>query len=139
MDNLKLLFVGSMSQRKEAFGSFEAMKLLKGEPISLSRIWDSPPCGWNFTESNLLNLLIFRLAQTQKFVRIMQLHDALVLPSIVEGRALVQQEALSCGLPIIVTLNAEVKIWWRKENWVPCSHSSPPKKSLKLLAQLWKI
>ena len=36
----------------------------------------------------------------------MQLHDALVLPSIVEGRALVQQEALSCGLPIIVTPNA---------------------------------
>jgi len=30
----------------------------------------------------------------------------LVLPSIVEGRALVQQEALSCGLPIIVTPNA---------------------------------
>ena len=29
-----------------------------------------------------------------------------MLPSIVEGRALVQQEALSCGLPIIVTPNA---------------------------------
>ena len=36
----------------------------------------------------------------------MQQHDALVLPSIVEGRALVQQEALSCGLPIVVTSNA---------------------------------
>ena len=36
---------------------------------------------------------------------IMSEHDALVLPSIVEGRALVQQEALSCGLPIIVTPN----------------------------------
>ena len=36
----------------------------------------------------------------------MQQHDALVLPSIVEGRALVQQEALSCGLPIVVTPNA---------------------------------
>ena len=36
----------------------------------------------------------------------MKSHDALVLPSIVEGRALVQQEALSCGLPIIVTSNA---------------------------------
>ena len=35
----------------------------------------------------------------------MKEHDALVLPSIVEGRALVQQEALSCGLPIIVTPN----------------------------------
>jgi len=36
---------------------------------------------------------------------IMQLHDTLILPSIVEGRALVQQEALSCGLPIIITPN----------------------------------
>ena len=29
----------------------------------------------------------------------MQSCDLLVLPSIVEGRALVQQEAMSCGLP----------------------------------------
>ena len=36
----------------------------------------------------------------------MKAHDALVLPSIVEGRALVQQEAISCGMPIVVTPNA---------------------------------
>ena len=41
-----------------------------------------------------------------KVREIMHQHDALVLPSIVEGRALVQQEALSSGLPIIVTPNA---------------------------------
>ena len=35
----------------------------------------------------------------------MHQHDALVLPSIVEGRALVQLEAVACGLPIIVTPN----------------------------------
>jgi glycosyltransferase involved in cell wall biosynthesis len=32
--------------------------------------------------------------------------DVLVLPSIVEGRALVQQEAMASGLPLIVTRNA---------------------------------
>jgi glycosyltransferase involved in cell wall biosynthesis len=32
--------------------------------------------------------------------------DVLVLPSIVEGRALVQQEALASGLPLVVTPNA---------------------------------
>jgi glycosyltransferase involved in cell wall biosynthesis len=36
----------------------------------------------------------------------MQSCDVLVLPSIVEGRALVQQEAMACGLPLIVTRNA---------------------------------
>ena len=41
-----------------------------------------------------------------KVCAIMKEHDALVLPSIIEGRALVQQEALSCGIPIIVTENA---------------------------------
>ena len=35
-DILKLLFVGSMSQRKGLADLFEAMKLLKGEPVSLS-------------------------------------------------------------------------------------------------------
>jgi glycosyltransferase involved in cell wall biosynthesis len=32
--------------------------------------------------------------------------DVLVLPSIVEGRALVQQEGMACGLPLIATRNA---------------------------------
>jgi glycosyltransferase involved in cell wall biosynthesis len=39
-------------------------------------------------------------------LRLMLSCDVLVLPSIVEGRALVQQEALACGLPLIVTRNA---------------------------------
>jgi glycosyltransferase involved in cell wall biosynthesis len=38
--------------------------------------------------------------------------DVLVLPSIVEGRAMVQMEALSCGLPIIVTPNAGAEVGW---------------------------
>ena len=36
----------------------------------------------------------------------MQLHDALIIPSVIEGRALVQQEALACGIPVIATRNA---------------------------------
>jgi glycosyltransferase involved in cell wall biosynthesis len=36
----------------------------------------------------------------------MQTCDIFVLPSIVEGRALVQQEAMACGLPLIATKNA---------------------------------
>ena len=39
-------------------------------------------------------------------MQLMQTCDVLALPSLVEGRALVQQEAMACGLPLIVTANA---------------------------------
>ena len=104
-DTLKLLFVGSMSQRKGLADLFEAMKLLKGEPISLS-ILGQPSMPMEFYRKKFAEFAYFSPCSNQKVRKIMKTHDALVLPSIVEGRALVQQEALSCGLPIIVTPNA---------------------------------
>jgi len=104
-DTLKLLFVGSMSQRKGLADLFEAMKLLKGEPISLS-ILGQPSMPMEFYRKQFAEFEYFPPCSNQKVWEIMKAHDALVLPSIVEGRALVQQEALSCGLPIVVTPNA---------------------------------
>jgi len=104
-DTLRLLFVGSMSQRKGLADLFEAMKLLKGEPISLS-ILGQPSMPMEFYRKQFAAFEYFTPCSNQKVREIMKTHDALVLPSIVEGRALVQQEALSCGLPIIVTPNA---------------------------------
>ena len=51
----------------------------------------------------------FKYEPTRPFQAVRELMctcDVLVLPSIVEGRAMVQMEALSCGLPIVVTPNA---------------------------------
>jgi glycosyltransferase involved in cell wall biosynthesis len=104
-DNLKLLFVGSMSQRKGLADLFEAMKLLNGEPVSLS-ILGQPSMPMEFYLKRLAEFAYFPPCPNSKVREIMKEHDALVLPSIVEGRALVQQEALSCGIPIIVTPNA---------------------------------
>ena len=104
-DSLKLLFVGSMSQRKGLADLFEAMKLLKCEPVSLS-ILGQPSMPMEFYRNQFSEFKYFPPCSNQKVRAIMKGHDALVLPSIVEGRALVQQEALSCGLPIIVTPNA---------------------------------
>jgi glycosyltransferase involved in cell wall biosynthesis len=104
-DTLKLLFVGSMSQRKGLADLFEAMKSLKGEPISLS-ILGQPSMPLVFYRRQFSEFEYYRPCSNNKVRAIMKEHDALVLPSIVEGRALVQQEALSCGLPIIVTPNA---------------------------------
>ena len=104
-DVLKLLFVGSMSQRKGLADLFEAMKLLNCEPVSLS-ILGQPSMPIDFYRKQFSEFKYFPPCSNQKVRAIMKGHDALVLPSIVEGRALVQQEALSCGLPIIVTANA---------------------------------
>ena len=42
----------------------------------------------------------------REVLRLMHSCDIFVLPSIVEGRALAQQEAMACGLPLIATRNA---------------------------------
>ena len=116
-----------MSQRKGLADLFEAMKLLKGEPISLS-ILGQPSMPMEFYRKQFAEFEYFPPCSNQKVREIMKAHDALVLPSIVEGRALVQQEALSCGLPIIVTPNAGGEdLSRRRHNRAPCSHSIPGK------------
>lgn len=104
-NRLKLLFVGSMSQRKGLADLFEAMHILKKEPLSLS-ILGQPSMPMEFYRKQYSEFEYFPPSSNEKVREIMKMHDALVLPSIIEGRALVQQEALSCGLPIIVTRNA---------------------------------
>ena len=102
---MKILFVGSMSQRKGLADLFEAMKILKKEPVKLS-ILGQPSMPSDFYRKELSNFRYYPPCSNTKVREIMRQHDALVLPSIVEGRALVQQEALSCGTPLIVTPNA---------------------------------
>ena len=107
-DKLRILFVGSMSQRKGLADLFEAMKSLKNEPVSLS-ILGQPSMPMEFYRKQFSAFEYFPPCSNYKVREIMKMHDALVLPSIVEGRALVQQEALSCGLAIIVTPNVGVE------------------------------
>ena len=101
----KLLFVGSMSQRKGLADLFTAMNLIRKEPVELS-ILGQPSMPMEFYREQLSDFDYFPPCSNEKVREIMIRHDALVLPSIVEGRALVQQEALACGLPIIVTPNS---------------------------------
>ena len=102
---LKLLFVGSMSQRKGLADLFKAMEMLRNEPVSLT-VLGQPSLPMEFYRGCYRDFEYLAPCSNKKVREIMKMHDALVLPSIVEGRALVQQEALSCGLPIIVTPNA---------------------------------
>ena len=102
---LRLLFVGSMSQRKGLADLFEAMKLLHGEPVELT-ILGQPSLPLEFYRQKLSTFKYIPPCSNLEVRKIMQLHDALIIPSVIEGRALVQQEALACGIPVIATRNA---------------------------------
>ena len=102
---LKLLFVGSMSQRKGLADLFEAMNQLNTKAITLT-VLGQPSMPISFYRTHYAHFEHIGPCSNKQVRRVMEKHDLLVLPSIVEGRALVQQEALSCGLPLLVTPNA---------------------------------
>ncbi len=101
---LRVLFVGSMGQRKGLGDLFAAMKLIKTNSVEL------------VVMGSLLETMSFYREQLPQFIyepgrphsgvlELMRNCDVLCLPSVVEGRALVMQEAMSQGLPLIITPN----------------------------------
>jgi glycosyltransferase involved in cell wall biosynthesis len=102
---LRVLFAGTMSQRKGLADLFAAMNLLQRPDIQLV-VLGTPLLPLQFYRSIYPDFLYETTRSNQDVRALMLTCDVLVLPSIVEGRAMVQMEALSCGLPIVVTPNA---------------------------------
>lgn len=103
--NLRVLFAGSLSQRKGLGDVFEAMKLLNRNDVELVVFGPAMnPIRWY--RQFFANFIYEPPRSNQEVLKLMQTCDVLVLPSIIEGRAIVQLEALACGLPLIVTANA---------------------------------
>ena len=65
----------------------------------------SPIAPMDFYRSQYRDFTYMSTRPHHEVLELMQSCDALVLPSIAEGRALVQQEAMANGLPLIVTPN----------------------------------
>ncbi len=101
----RVLFVGSMTQRKGLADLFSAVQLLNRSDVELV-VMGSLIQPLEFYQARCKKFTYERPRSHSEVLALMQSCDVLVLPSIVEGRALVQQEALSCGLPLIVTENA---------------------------------
>jgi len=102
---LRLLFAGSMSQRKGLADLFAAMKLLDRRDVELV-VMGAPAAPMRFYRDEYAGFIYEPPRPHDEVLSLMSGCDALVLPSIVEGRALVQQEAMSRGLPLIVTAHA---------------------------------
>jgi glycosyltransferase involved in cell wall biosynthesis len=100
---LRILFVGSMTQRKGLSDLFDAIKLVDASKVELV-VLGSLAAPLSFY-TNQLGFTYEPTRSHDKVLELMRTCDVFCLPSIVEGRALVIQEAMSQGLPIIITAN----------------------------------
>lgn len=100
---LKVLFVGGLSQRKGLSYLFEAVDRC-GEDVELTIV--GAPAGHSVALDRCLaqpHVRWLRSLPHQDVLRVMREHDVLVFPSLFEGYGLVISEALSQGLPVIAT------------------------------------
>jgi glycosyltransferase involved in cell wall biosynthesis len=101
---LRVLFAGSMGQRKGLSDLFDAVKLLNRDDLELV-VMGSLLAPMEFYRSELANFTFEPGRSNDQVLALMRSCDVFCLPSIVEGRALVMQEAMSQGLPVIITPN----------------------------------
>lgn len=101
---LRVLFVGSMSQRKGLADVFRAVNLLNTADLELV-VLGSLQAPMEFYRNQLKNFTYEKGRPHNEVLELMKSCDVFCLPSIAEGRALVMQEAMSQGLPIIITPN----------------------------------
>ena len=101
---LRILFVGSMGQRKGLGDLFAAMRLLNSKDFELV-VMGSLQADMEFYRAELPAFTYEAGRPYEAVLELMRSCDVFCLPSIVEGRALVMQEAMSQGLPVIITPN----------------------------------
>jgi glycosyltransferase involved in cell wall biosynthesis len=101
---LRVLFAGSMGQRKGLGDLFAAMKILNTKQIELI-VMGSLLAPMEFYRQQFEDFTYEPGRPHEEVLALMKSCDIFCLPSIVEGRALVMQEAMSQGLPLIITPN----------------------------------
>ncbi|SDT05747.1 YD repeat-containing protein [Mucilaginibacter mallensis] len=101
---LRVLFAGSMGQRKGLADLFTAIKKINSKNVELV-VMGSLLAPAEFYRNELADFTYEAGRPNEKVLELMRSCDVFCLPSIVEGRALVMQEAMSQGLPLIITPN----------------------------------
>ncbi len=101
---LRVMFAGSMGQRKGLADLLKAMTLLGGENIELV-VMGGPLKPLDFYRSQYAGFTYEKGRPHAEVLELMRSCDVFCLPSLYEGRALVMQEAMSQGLPLVITKN----------------------------------
>jgi len=102
---LRLIFVGSLVQRKGLSYLLEAMRRLKGEPIELLLAGRGARDDGLLREFSDVHFRVLWNASRDELVSALQASDVFVFPSLVESFAHVILEAMAVGLPILTTEN----------------------------------
>ncbi|SCK60979.1 Glycosyltransferase [Variovorax sp. HW608] len=101
---LRVLFAGSMGQRKGLADLLRAMHLVEGENIELV-VMGGPLDSLDFYRRQYAGFTYEPGRPHAEVLKLMNSCDVFCLPSLYEGRALVMQEAMSQGLPLVITPN----------------------------------
>jgi len=101
---LRIMFAGSMGQRKGLADLFSAVKMLDNRNIELI-VMGGLQAPLKFYRDQFSGFVYETGRPNHQVLELMASCDVFCLPSIVEGRALVMQEAMSQGLPLIITAN----------------------------------
>ena len=99
---LRVLFVGSLGQRKGLSYLFDACDAL-GRSVELTLIGTRPGAECKVLDSHLSRHRWIPSCPHQRVLEEMSQHDVLVFPSLFEGFGLVLLEAMAMGLPIVTT------------------------------------
>ncbi|MBY0359177.1 MAG: glycosyltransferase family 4 protein [Candidatus Obscuribacterales bacterium] len=102
---LRLLFAGTLTQRKGLADIFAACKLLKRKDIELI-VMGAPAADMDFYRKQFPEFIYEPPGPQARVFEIMRHCDVFVLPSLSEGRGLVQLEAMANRMPLITTANA---------------------------------
>ncbi|MBY0549968.1 MAG: glycosyltransferase family 4 protein [Candidatus Obscuribacterales bacterium] len=101
---MRILFVGWLSQRKGLADLLTAMRILNRSDVELI-VLGQPTAPLSFYKQ-FFDFQFVPPCAHDEVLRTMAQCDVFVFPALCEGRGHAQLEALSCGLPVISTLNA---------------------------------